>query len=277
MTKRIAVIQDLSCIGRCSLGVAMAVLPAMGCETAVLPTAILSAHTAFQGFTFLDLTDEAEKIIAHWRTLEMHFDLIYIGYLGSLRLIDMAARFLDAFAADGTGVVLDPAFGDNGRLYSGFNAAYVRAMRALCTRADIILPNITELCYLLDAPFGDSPAHSRMLAERSAALLAGRLENILITSCRFDGGRTGLICVGNAPFEYSHEHLALSQHGTGDLFASVYAGMAARGADIETAARMAADFTFDCLKYSMRCSDHRWYGVDFEAMLPELIKRLEQL
>lgn len=276
MTKRVAVIQDLSCIGRCSLGVAMAVLPAMGCETAVLPAAILSAHTAFDGFTFLDFADEAEKIIAHWRALRLRFDLIYIGYLGSLRLIDMTARFLDAFAEDGVGVVLDPAFGDNGRLYAGFDAAYVRAMRRLCVRADVILPNVTELCFLLDMPFGDSPEHSHALAKSSGALLGEKLKNVLITSCRFDGDRTGLICAGQNPFTYAHERLALSSHGTGDLFASVYAGMAARGAGIEAAARMAADFTFDCLKYSMSCPDHRWYGVDFEAMLPELMTRLKQ-
>ena len=274
MTKRVAVIEDLSCIGRCSLGVAMAILPAMGCEAAVLPTAILSAHTGFEGFTFLDFTDEAEKIIEHWQKLRLRFDLIYIGYLGSQRLIDMTSRFLDIFAGEGVDVILDPAFGDNGRLYTGFDAAYVRSMRVLCARADIILPNVTELCCLLDLPFGDSPAHSATLARASEDLLRGRLKNVLITSCRFENMRTGLICAGDRPFSYAHEVLPAFMHGTGDVFASVYVGMTARGADIESAARMAADFTFDCLKYSMNCPDHRWYGLDFEGMLPELMKRI---
>ncbi len=274
MTKRIAVIEDLSCIGRCSLGVAMAVLPAMGCEAVVLPTAILSAHTGFEGFTFLDFTDEAEKIIAHWQALQLHFDMIYIGYLGSQRLIDMTARFLDIFAGAGVGVVLDPAFGDNGRLYAGFDTDYVRAMRSLCARADIILPNVTELCFLLGLPFKDSPEHTATLAGACEGLLQGRLKNVLITSCRFEDNRTGLICAGDHPFSYAHEVLPAFMHGTGDVFASVYVGMTARGADIESAAHMAADFTFDCLKYSIACPDHRWYGLDFEPMLPELMKRI---
>lgn len=274
MVKRIAIIQDLSCIGRCSLGVALSVLPAMGMEAAALPTAILSTHTAFEGFTFADFTPEAEKIIDHWKALDMRFDAVLIGYLGSTRLIDMTARFLDLFAGADTQVILDPAFADNGALYKGFDAAYVRGVRGLCARADVILPNVSEVCFLLDIPFEDSVEGSLRAAEGSGALLGGRLKNVLMTSARFGGGQTGLICVGENSFSYPHELLTLSCHGTGDLFASVFAGMRVLEHSLEDSARRAADFTRDCIAYSMTCPDHRWYGVDYEPKLKDLILSL---
>lgn len=271
-TPRIAVIQDLSCVGRCSLGVALAVLPALGAEAAALPTAILSAHTAFSEFTFLDFAPEAERVMEHWRRMELRFDAIYIGYLGSIELIRLAARFVEAFRAPGVRVVLDPAFGDHGRLYTGFDLDYVRAIRALCARADIILPNVTEACYLLDLPYGEDPAHSAALAAKAESLLDGELQNVVLTSCQFPDGETGLICAGRDPFTYPHERLSLACHGSGDLFASTFVGLYVKCGRVEAAARAAADFTYDCIQNSMRCPDHRWYGVDYERMLPELIR-----
>ena len=273
-TKRIAVIQDLSCVGRCSLAVAMSVLPVMGAETAVLPTAILSSHTAFDGFTFLDFTPEAEKIMAEWRRLELRFDAIYIGYLGSMQLIDLAARFIEIFRREDTQVILDPAFGDHGRLYTGFDADYVQGMKALCRQADIILPNVTELCFLSGIPYAEDEAHTPLIREKAREMIGERLQNVLITSCRFPEGRIGLMCVGGDAFDYPHEQLKLACHGSGDLFASVFAGMMLREKNIRRAAQIAADFTHDCIAHSMNCADHRWYGVDYEAMLPELARRL---
>lgn len=272
MTKRIVSIQDLSCIGRCSLAVAMSVIPAMGVETAVLPTAILSTHTAFESFTFLDFTPEAERIMREWKKLGMRFDAVYIGYLGSLQLVELTRRFLALFHEEGMHVILDPAFGDHGRLYTGFDMAYVQGIRALCAEADVILPNVTEACMLLDLPYGEDAATTRLLKSHARELLGGRLKNAIITSCRFDDGQTGLLCAGDADFAYPHEHLPFACHGSGDLFASVFSGFLTRGRDVETSARLAADFTFDCIRHSMNCPDHRWYGVDYEGMLPRLMK-----
>lgn len=275
-TKRIAVIQDLSCIGRCSLAVAMSVLPVMGIETAVLPTAILSSHTAFDGFTFLDFTPEAEKVMAEWQRLQLQFDAIYIGYLGSMQLIDLASRFIDIFRREDTQVILDPAFGDHGRLYTGFDENYVQGMKALCRQADIILPNVTELCFLSGLDYAEDAAHTPRIREKACEMIGGRLQNVLITSCRFPEERIGLMCVGEDPFIYPHEQLELACHGSGDLFASVFAGMMLREKNIRRAAQIAADFTYDCIAYSMNCEDHRWYGVDYEAMLPKLAMRLHK-
>ena len=274
MIPRIAVIQDLSCVGRCSLGVAMSVLPAMGLEVAALPTALLSTHTAFEGFTFVDLSDEMERIMAHWRALNLRFDAIYIGYLGSIRLIELAERFIALFRADGAPVILDPAFGDNGALYAGFDGTYVARLRSLCSHADVILPNLTEACFLLDMPWEDSAACAELLHSQARRLLGERLKNVLITSCRFDGDQTGLVCVGADDFSYPHDRLALSCPGSGDLFASVFAGLMTLGRGIRASACIAADFTRDCIEYSMNCGDHRWYGVDFEPMLGALTRRI---
>lgn len=276
MIPRIAVLQDLSCVGRCSLGVAMSVLPAMGLEVAALPTSLLSTHTAFEGFTFVDLSDEMERIMAHWKALKLRFDAIYIGYLGSTRLIGLAERFIDLFRADGAPVILDPAFGDNGALYAGFDGTYVAQLRTLCSHADVILPNVTEACYLLDLPWEDSAACAELLHSQARRLLGERLKNVLITSCRFDGDQTGLICVGADDFSYPHDRLALSCPGSGDLFASVFAGLMTLGRSVRQSARISADFTRDCLEFSMNCGDHRWYGVDFEPMLGALTRRIEE-
>ena len=274
MTKRLVTIQDLSCIGRCSLAVAMSIIPAMGVETAVLPTAILSTHTAFDSFTFLDFTPEAEKIMSEWKKHGMEFDAVYIGYLGSQQLIALTRRFLSMFCGPETKVILDPAFGDHGMLYTGFDMDYVEGIRALCAEADIILPNVTEACMLLGLPYAEDAAMTETLRRCSGELLSGRLKDVLITSCRFEDGRTGLLCAGEADFAYPHEHLPLACHGSGDVFASVFAGFATLGRDVKTAACLAADFTCDCIRHSMHCDDHRWYGVDYEAMIPELVRRL---
>ena len=275
MTRRIAVIQDLSCIGRCSLAVAMSVIPVLGVETAVIPTAILSSHTAFSSFTFVDFTKEAEDIIDHWKRQEFTFDAIYIGYLGSVDLIRMTQRFIRTFRGENTFVILDPAFGDHGKLYTGFDMRYVDELKKLCAEADVILPNVTEACFLLGEDFSEGIPCSRMLMERAGELLTGRLKNVLITSCSFSENEISLACVGENPFVYSHERLSLSMHGTGDLFASVFSGLVTRGWRIEAAARLAADFTSDCISYSMKKSDRRWYGVEYEGMLPELIRRID--
>ena len=212
--------------------------------------------------------------MAHWKALQMRFDAIYIGYLGSIRLIELTERFIDTFRMPQTRVILDPAFGDNGALYAGFDGTYVARLRELCRHADVILPNVTEACALLELPWEDSTACTQRLVQRAWELLDGRLRNVLITSCRFSEGWTGLICAGDDGFVYPHERVALSCHGSGDLFASVFAGLMTLGRSLPESARTAADFTRDCIRHSMNCPDHRWYGVDYEPMLGELTRRI---
>ena len=138
--KRIVSIQDISDIGKCSLTAALPVISAMGVECAVLPTAVLSAHSQFEGFTFRDLTDEMTATAEHWKRLGLRFDAVYTGYLGSPRQVDVVRGFFDDFGKDAK-IIVDPAMADFGRLYSGFDADFPREMARLCEGADIILPN----------------------------------------------------------------------------------------------------------------------------------------
>ena len=142
--------QDLSCVGQCSLTVALPILSANGIETCVLPTAILSNHTMFKSWSYLDLTDEIENIFSHWKNNDFKFDAFLLGYLGKPELIKIAEKCFKEFSADGAKVIIDPVFGDNGKLYPGFDLSYVEEMKKLLKHADVILPNVTEACFLTD-------------------------------------------------------------------------------------------------------------------------------
>ena len=150
--KRIMTIQDISCVGKCSLTVALPIISAAGVEAGVLPTAVLSTHTAFPKFTFCDLTDEISPISKTFRELDIDFDAIYTGYLGSFRQLELVEEFIDTFGKDAT-VVIDPVMADHGKLYHGFTPEFAAAMAKLCGKADIIIPNITEAAFMLDIPY----------------------------------------------------------------------------------------------------------------------------
>ena len=142
--KRIVTIQDISCVGKCSLTVALPIISAMGIETAVIPTAVLSTHTAFKNFTYRDLTGDLPKIAKHWKQEKFNFDGIYTGYLGSIEQIDILKEFFKQFKTPNNFIFIDPVMADNGKLYAGFDEKFVREMKELCKMADIIVPNLTE-------------------------------------------------------------------------------------------------------------------------------------
>ena len=154
MLKRIVTIQDISCFGKCSLTVAHPILCAMGLETAVIPTAVLSTHTyQFKDYTFRDLTSDIPAIATHWKSLNLQFNGIYTGYLGSTEQVQIVSDFFDTFRNEHTSIIVDPVMGDAGKLYAGFTADFVQKMKALCKKADIIAPNMTEAALLLDRPY----------------------------------------------------------------------------------------------------------------------------
>ena len=151
--KRILTIQDISCFGKCSVTVALPLLSAMGIETAILPTAVLSTHTLFKGFTCKDLSDQLVPITDHWKQEGITFDAIYTGYLGTEEEIDTVIRIIEEFRNENTLVIVDPAMGDNGKLYPAFNEHYAKKNADLCAVADIIDPNITEASFMTGLPY----------------------------------------------------------------------------------------------------------------------------
>lgn len=276
--KRIVSIQDLSCIGKCSLGVALPVLSAMGIECAVLPTALLSAHTEFEGFVSRDLGDSFSPITAHWKALGLRFDAIYSGYLGSEAQIDRLEGFLDVFATAQTRLFIDPVMADGGRLYAGISAAFPARMRELLRRADFITPNVTEACLLTNTPYRQTQdeAFVRSLLEK---LLQFGVQTAIVTGIRTDAGHMGIAAMERDGVLRLHnsDYLPSTFYGAGDLFASACVGALTRGLSCADAVALAADYVAETLRVTADAPDARWYGVNFEATLPYLMRRIDAL
>ncbi|MFA7637270.1 MAG: pyridoxamine kinase [Monoglobales bacterium] len=272
--KRVLTIQDISCVGQCSLTVALPIISACGIETAVLPSAVLSTHTAFSGYTFRDLTDDIPKIAAHWEKENIKFDAIYTGYLGSTRQIDLVAYIIATAGKEGCIKVVDPAMADSGKLYSGFDLEYVSAMRVLCAKADYVLPNITEACFLTGIEY--KTEYDRDYID----LLLGKLsemgcKNIILTGVSYSPFKTGIVVYENSEYSYyEHELLPIVCHGTGDIFASAFVGALLRGKSTYHAAKIAGDFAVECIKATADDKSH-WYGAKFEPVLGMLISALD--
>ncbi len=270
--KRVLTIQDISCVGQCSLTVALPILSASGTETCILPSAVLSNHTAgFSGFTFRDLSDDFEKISEQWKKDKITFDAVYTGYLGSIKQIDSVRKI---FAAHCKGLkIVDPAMADNGKLYVGFDAEYAAEMAKLCFEADITLPNITEACLMTGTEYRES--YDRAYIDDLLQKLRDRgAKTIVLTGVSYREGRTGVIVDKNGVSTYyEHKKIAGGCHGTGDVYASAFTGAVMQGFNEQEAARVAADFTVACIEKTAGDAKH-WYGVKFELALPDYIRML---
>ena len=273
--KRILTVQDISCVGQCSLTVALPILSAAGLETAILPSAVLSTHTGgFTGFTFRDLTEDIPGIIAHWQKENIRFNAIYTGYLGSAEQIALVKQMFAVLRADSFVSIVDPAMADGGRLYTGFDAAFVEEMKTLTSSADIILPNITEACFLTGYEYREQydEAYIAGLLER---LRAGGAKTIILTGVGYTEDSTGvLVLEGDTPRYYRHRRISKGSHGTGDVYASAFVGAYVRGKSAYDAAVIAADYTLKCIENTVGDPNH-WYGVKFEPVLPYYIDRLK--
>lgn len=277
--KRIVTIQDISCVGKCSLTVALPIISAMGVECAVLPTAVLSTHTMFPDFTFRDLTDDIRPIAAHWQAEKIGFDAIYTGYLGSFEQLKLISEFIDNFKTPGTLVFIDPVMADNGKLYAGFTPEFARAMAGLCGRADVIVPNLTEAAFLLDLPYQAGGYDENYIRERLKRLAGLGARSVVLTGVSFRPDELGVMgyhAEKDEFFSYFHRKIEVSFHGTGDIFSSTAVGALMRGFSLERALALAADYTVDCIEGTMNSPGHAWYGVEFEPAIPGLVARLNR-
>ena len=274
--KKILTIQDISCVGQCSLTVALPIISACGIETCVLPSAVLSTHTyGFSGYTFRDLTEDMPAITEHWIKEGISFEAIYTGYLGSTRQIGYVADIFDRVAAGNCVKVVDPAMADNGSLYPGFDAAFVDAMKGLCGKADYVLPNITEACLLTGMPY-KTEYDRAYIDELVAKLLALGSRNVILTGVSYAPEKTGVVVVENGEYSYyEHEKLPNGCHVTGDIYASAFVGALVRGKSAYDAARIAADYTVACIRATAE-EDNHWYGAKFEPVILKLIQALEE-
>ena len=275
--KRIITIQDISCVGKCSLTVALPIISAMGVEASVLPTAVLSTHTAFKGFTFRDLTSDIQPICDHWKQEKIHFDAIYTGYLGSFEQLDLMHKLIADFGGGDTLTIVDPCMADNGKLYTGFTQEFAFAMAKLCSKANVIVPNLTEASFMLGIPYKASGYDEEYIKDILKKLAALGAQKIVLKGVQFEEDKIGVVSYDSASdsFDwYFHKKMPVSFHGTGDIFASVLTGALMRGLTLQESYTLAADFVVESIKETLSHENYNWYGVDFEAAFPYLLKRL---
>ncbi len=273
MDKKVLSIQDISCFGQCSTTVALPVISACGIECAILPSAVLSTHTAGKfretGFTCLDLSGEFKAIEQKWVEGGIKFDAVYTGYLGSVPQIELVKSIMNSCLNEGGAKIVDPAMADDGQLYPAFDQEYVDAMKSLCAYADIIIPNISEACFLTGSEYKEE-YNEGYIRELCYKLEAMGCKNIIMTGVGFKEGKTGVAVYEQGEFRhYEHKRIPRSYHGTGDIYSSAFVGAKMRGLDNYLAAGLAAAYTCGCIERTVGDESH-WYGVKFEQALGDL-------
>lgn len=276
--KRIAAIHDLSGFGKCSMTVVLPILSAAGIEVVCMPTAILSTHTGgFEGFTYRDLTGDLQAIADHWKSLDLKFEAIYSGFLGSNEQMEIVKKFIDDFSDDNTLVYTDPVMADNGELYSIFDDQTVVGMRSLSQKADVLLPNITEATLMLEEPYVEGPYSREYVGDLVKRLADLGPEKVVLTGTYFDDEKLGAACYDKATdsldFAFS-DKVAGQFHGTGDCFGSFCLAGLLNGMTLLKSTQLAVDLTQEAIARTAYRGTPVNAGVDFEGVLPEMIKRL---
>jgi len=277
--KKVAAIHDLSGFGKCSLTVALPILSAAGIETSVLPTAILSTHTGgFTGYTFRDLTEDIPAFAHHWKSLDLQFDGIYTGYLGSFKQLEIIKQFFTDFKRTDNIILTDPVMADNGALYPLFDMHFVEGMSKVCEKADIITPNITEACLLAGEPYREGPYAPEFiinLFEKLTRIIGDK--KIVLTGVFFNDKELGAAVYTGAgqPVEYAmQKKIDGVYHGTGDVFASALLAGVLNGFSLKRSAEIAVNFSCASIIKTHDAQTDIRFGVNFEQSLPGLMKSL---
>ncbi len=278
MEKTVLAIHDISCVGRCSLTVALPILSAAGLNTGVLPTAVLSTHTGgFAGFTYRDLTDDLTPISTHWQSMDLQFDTLYSGFLGSYEQIDLVATLFATHKKPGGRIVVDPVMADNGHLYSVYSQNMVEGMRRLCGSADLILPNLTEAAFLLGEDYVGEDYDQAYLEATLRKLGELGPNQVVLTGVSLTPGQLGAACYTKATNTITYVSNRQEEghfHGTGDIFASALVSALENGFSLEQSGQIAVDFTLCAIQHSLQPGRDRRYGVSFEQAIPHLLKAL---
>lgn len=275
--KRIATIQDISCFGKCSITVSLPVISAMGVECCIVPTTILSTHTAgFTGYTVRDISDELLPIAEHWKKENISLDTLYTGYLGDEGQIDLTKKFIELTKNNETMIFVDPAMADNGKLYPAFNEKFPKKMLELVKEADVVCPNITEACLLLGKEFKNEGEYNEdYIKSLVDGFVALGIKKVVITGVKYGDGRHGALAYDSKVGEYRYlygKNMDCYFHGTGDIFSSVLCGALTKGEDVYCATQMAVDFTIACIEHTLPDRENHPYGVKFEECLHLLCK-----
>lgn len=277
--KRVAAIHDLSGFGKCSLTVALPILSAAGIETSALPTAILSTHTGgISGYTYRDLTEDMRPVMKHWKSLDIKFDAIYTGFLGSFEQLDIVKDFFDAFRQEDNLILVDPVMGDNGELYTVFTREFAADMRMLCQKADIIVPNLTEAALLLDEPFHPGPYTHAYIESLLRKLGALGPQKVVLTGVYFKEDELGAATYDRTTDTIDYvftQKIPGYYHGTGDVFASALLSALLNDFSLIDAAAIAVHFTTDSIRRTYKAKTDYRFGVNFEQSFPDFLKELK--
>jgi pyridoxine kinase len=279
--KKVAAIHDISGVGKCSLTVALPILSAAGIETAVVPTAVLSTHTGgFTGYTYRDLTNDLRPFIKHWQSLNLNFDALYSGFLGSFEQIDILGEMFDTFKRHDNLIVIDPVMADNGELYKIFDNNFATAMKQLCAKADIIVPNITEATLLTGEPYREGPYTENYIQSLLTKLSNIGPKQIVLTGVFFDDQQLGAATynktTGDVDFVLANK-IEGYYHGTGDVFASALLAAVLNEFSLKDAARIAVDFTVNAIRRTFETKTDIRFGVNFEESIPQFLKDLHKI
>ena len=278
--KRVVTSHDISCMGRCSLTVALPILSALGIETVILPTSILSTHTSgFTGFTFLDLKDESRKITKHWENYPREIDAVYTGFLGSIEQINILSDYISSMPNE-VKIIIDPAMGDNGCLYKIFDETYAYAMTNLCKKASVVVPNITEACIMTNTPYLGKVQTKEQIETLIMKLINLGIDNVVLTSVCLEEGTLGTATYtkdGEIEYYFNNE-ISGYFHGTGDVFGSALVGAYVCGATLSDSAKIAADYVIDAICETVNKDDFDpKYGVNFELVTLNLINNVKKI
>ncbi|MFT8888563.1 MAG: pyridoxamine kinase [Ethanoligenens sp.] len=278
MQKHVAAIHDISGMGKCSLTVALPILSAAGVCTSIMPTAVLSTHTGgFTGFTYRDLTDDLLPFAEHWKSLNVHFDALYSGFLGSFAQLAIVSQIFDLLRSDDTLVMVDPVMADNGKLYSVYTPDFPKGMAKLCAKAGLIVPNMTEAAFLLNEPYREGPYDSAYVQKTLRALANLGASRVVLTGIWFGDEKLGAACYDQTTDTVAYafnEKIEGYYHGTGDVFGSALLSGLMRGLSLPSATQLAVDFTAGSIRRTRAAGTDVRFGVDFEEELPMLQTRL---
>ena len=278
--KRVLAVHDISCVGRCSLTTALPIISATGLECSVLPTAVLSTHTGgFTGYTFRDMTDDIIPVADHWQTLGLKFDSIYTGFLGSLEQIEIVKELFNRFG-DGSLKVVDPAMADNGKMYAIFDMEFARNMGSLCAMADIIVPNITEACFMLGREYVTGPYTTEFIEGLMSDLCDMGAKKVVLTGVYFEEGKLGAATYDSDTGDTSYvfrDTIPGYYHGTGDVYAAALVAALLNGRSLEDSAAIAVDYVVSCIQRTYDAGTDVRFGVNFEEGLYDLTKAIKRL
>lgn len=277
---RVLAVHDISCVGRCSLTTALPIISSTGVECSVIPTAVLSTHTGgFTGYTFRDMTDDIIPIADHWGTLGLTFDAIYTGFLGSSEQISIVKELFSRFG-NGSLKVVDPAMADNGKMYPIFDMAFAKEMGTLCAKADIIVPNITEACFMLGRGYVKGPYTKGFIEGLMSDLCEMGAKSVVLTGVYFEDGVVGAATYDSETSEVSYTFRDLIPgyyHGTGDVYAAALVAALMNGRSLKDSASIAVDYVVDSIGRTYESGTDVRYGVNFEEGLFNLTKAIKRL